>query len=67
MATITAKTSTYTWQGLDRQGRQAQGEVQSISQTMAKAQLPKQGIVAKNIKKKASLFSAPGNQSSQQT
>ena len=60
MATITAKTSTYTWQGLDRQGRQAQGEVQSISQTMAKAQLRKQGIVAKNIKKKSKPFFSSG-------
>jgi type IV pilus assembly protein PilC len=54
MATSTAKNSTFIWQGLDKQGRQTKGEVQSISQSMAKAQLRKQGIVAKKVKKKSS-------------
>lgn len=53
MATTTAKTSTFIWQGLDRQGRQSKGELQSINQTMAKAQLRKQGIVPKTVKKKS--------------
>lgn len=58
MATTTAKTSVYTWQGVDKQGRPTQGESQGVSQTMVKAQLRKQGIVPKSVKKKAKpLFS----------
>lgn len=59
MATATAtKTHTYTWKGTDKQGRATSGEVQGSNQTMVKAQLRKQGIIAKNVKKKPKpLFS----------
>jgi type IV pilus assembly protein PilC len=61
MATATAKTSTYTWQGVDRQGRTTSGESQGVSQTMVKAQLRKQGITPKAVKKKAKpLFGGGG-------
>jgi len=54
MATATAaKTQTYTWQGTDRQGRPAQGEAVGSSQALVKAQLRKQGIVAKTVKRKS--------------
>ena len=53
MATAVAKTQTYTWQGTDRQGRPTQGETIGSSQAVVKAQLRKQGIVAKTVKKKA--------------
>ncbi|MFT3928661.1 MAG: type II secretion system F family protein [Spongiibacteraceae bacterium] len=53
MATAAAKTQTYTWQGTDRQGRPAQGETIGSSQAVVKAQLRKQGIVAKTVKKKS--------------
>ncbi len=57
MATATAKTQTYTWQGTDRQGRPAQGETIGSSQAVVKAQLRKQGIVTKTVRKKsAPLF-----------
>jgi len=52
MATAAAKTQTYTWQGTDRQGRPAQGETIGTSQAVVKAQLRKQGIVAKSVRKK---------------
>lgn len=52
MATVTSKTSTYTWKGVDRQGKPTSGESQGISQTMVKAQLRKQGITPKGVKKK---------------
>ena len=60
MATATAtKTHTYTWKGTDKQGRATSGEVQGSNQTMVKAQLRKQGIIAKNVKKKPKpLFSS---------
>jgi len=53
MATATVKTSLYTWQGTDRQGKPTSGESQGISQAMVKAQLRKQGITPKAVKKKA--------------
>jgi type IV pilus assembly protein PilC len=52
MAT-TAKTSTYTYKGTNKQGNEVTGEVQGTNQTMAKAQLRKQGVVPKSVKKKA--------------
>ena len=61
MATATAKTSVYTWKGVDRQGKTTSGESQGISQAMVKAQLRKQGITPKAVKKKAKpLFGRGG-------
>ena len=58
MATNTAKNSTFIWQGTDRQGRQSKGEIQGISQSVVKAQLRKQGIVPRSVKRKPKpLFS----------
>jgi type IV pilus assembly protein PilC len=52
---------TFVWNGLDRHGRKGQGEIVSTSQALAKAQLRKQGITAKSVKKKAKpLFSSVG-------
>jgi len=60
MATASsAKSQTYVWQGTDRQGRPTQGETIGTSQAMIKAQLRKQGIVAKTVKRKSKpLFSS---------
>lgn len=52
MATASAKTSTYVWQGVDKQGRTTKGESSAVSQAMVKAQLRKQGIAPKTVKKK---------------
>lgn len=53
MATASsAKTQAFVWQGTDRQGRPAQGETYGASQAIVKAQLRKQGIVAKTVKRK---------------
>lgn len=61
MATATAKTNVYTWKGVDRQGKTTSGESQGISQAMVKAQLRKQGITPKAVKKKAKpLFGSGG-------
>lgn len=50
--TTTAKTSIYTWKGTDRQGRATSGETTGTSQAVIKAQLRKQGITPKTVKKK---------------
>jgi type IV pilus assembly protein PilC len=50
---------TFTWSGSDRTGKSAQGEIDAPSLAIARAQLRRQGINAKRIKKKAKpLFSA---------
>jgi len=53
-------TSSYTfvWTGTDKNGRKSKGEVTAQSAAMAKAQLRKQGVMAKSVKKKSKpLFS----------
>ena len=52
---------TFVWNGLDRHGRKGQGEIVATSQALAKAQLRKQGITAKSVRKKSKpLFSTMG-------
>ena len=49
---------TFAWSGADRTGRAAQGEIKAPSVAIAKAQLRRQGIKAKRVRKKsAPLFS----------
>ena len=49
---------TFAWSGADRTGRTAQGEIKAPSVAIAKAQLRRQGIKAKRVRKKsAPLFS----------
>ena len=61
MASPAIKTSTFVWKGKDKQGKDATGEIQGSNQTMVKAQLRKQGITPKTVKKKAKpLFGGGG-------
>lgn len=54
-------TNTYTYKGVDKKGTQVQGEINSSSPALAKAQLLKQGISAKSVSKKAKpLFGGEG-------
>jgi type IV pilus assembly protein PilC len=46
------RTETYKYQGKDRRGNAVQGEVQSESLALAKAQLRKQGIATQTVRKK---------------
>ncbi|WP_019531240.1 type II secretion system F family protein [Dasania marina] len=58
MAT-TIKTSTFIYKGTNKQGKEVNGQIQGSNQTMVKAQLRKQGVIAKSVKKKSKpLFSA---------
>jgi type IV pilus assembly protein PilC len=51
----------FVWQGTDKQGRTTKGEIESVSSAMAKAQLRRQGIKPKSVKKKAKpLFGGGG-------
>jgi type IV pilus assembly protein PilC len=61
MATSAAKGQLFIWQGIDRNGRDSKGEIESISMAMAKAQLRQQGIRPKSIKKKSKpMFGSAG-------
>lgn len=60
MATTKAlKTSTFTWEGTNKQGAKTKGEISGQNPALVKAQLRKQGINPTRVRKKAaSLFSA---------
>ena len=61
MATSAVRGNTFTWNGTDKQGRSTKGEIQAVSSSMAKAQLRRQGIKPKSIRKKSKpLFGGGG-------
>ncbi len=45
------KTSTFNWEGVNRRGQNAKGEIIAINSAYAKAQLRKQGIEPRKVKK----------------
>mgnify|MGYP001828712207 FL=1 len=51
MATATGN-DVFTWSGIDKNGRNSKGEISAVSSAMAKAQLRRQGIKPKTVKKK---------------
>ena len=55
-----AESATFVWEGKDKQGRKTKGEISSLNPALAKAELRKQGIVAKKVKKKSKGFSLGG-------
>ena len=52
MATTASKTDIFTYSGTDKNGRSTKGEIHAISGAMAKAQLRRQGITPKAVRKK---------------
>ncbi len=61
MATEVAQ-SIYTWQGLDKNGNKAKGEIPGTSQALVKAQLRKQGVNPTRVKKKSKDIFGPKKQ-----
>ncbi len=54
----TSQITSFVWTGTDRKGQKIKGEVSAANIAVAKAELRKQGIIAKSVKKKpAALFS----------
>ena len=52
---------TFSWSGTDKAGRTTKGEIQATTSSMAKAQLRRQGIMPKTVRKKAKpLFGGGG-------
>lgn len=61
LAKPSAVTNVYTYKGVDKKGAPVQGEINSSSPAIAKAQLLKQGISAKSVTKKSKpLFGSSG-------
>lgn len=61
MATSAARGSTFTWSGTDKTGRSTKGEINATTTSMAKAQLRRQGIQPKSVRKKSKpLFGGSG-------
>ncbi len=61
MATSATKTDIFTWSGLDKAGRSSKGEIHAASAAIAKAQLRRQGIRPKTVRKKPKpLFGGKG-------
>jgi type IV pilus assembly protein PilC len=61
IAKPSAVTNTYTYKGVDKKGTKVQGEINSSSPAIAKAQLLKQGISANSVSKKSKpLFGSGG-------
>jgi type IV pilus assembly protein PilC len=62
MATSTAvKSNQFVWVGTDRKGNKTRGEMMGANPAIVKAQLRKQGIAAKSVKKKSKpLFGTGG-------
>lgn len=61
MATSAARGSTFTWSGIDKAGRSTKGEINATTTSMAKAQLRRQGIKPKSVRKKGKpLFGSTG-------
>ncbi len=61
MATEAAQT-TYSWQGLDKNGKKTKGEIQGSSQALVKAQLRKQGVNPTKVKRKSKEMFGPRKQ-----
>ena len=55
-----AESATFLWEGTDRTGRKTKGEISSLNPALAKAELRKQGISAKKVRKKSKGFSLGG-------
>jgi type IV pilus assembly protein PilC len=49
---VAPKTQVFVWQGTDKQGRKTRGELSAASAAIVKAHLRKQGIAARNVKRK---------------
>ena len=58
MAEKALKQSVFAWEGLDRRGSKVKGEVKGNNLVMVKAELRRQGINPKRVRKKSALFAA---------
>ncbi len=60
MAEKAAKTSTFVWEGKDKNGRKTKGEAQGTTPALVKAELRKQGIIPSKVRKKGVSIGGQG-------
>ena len=51
-----AASAVFVWEGTDKQGKKTKGEITSTTPAIAKAELRRQGIKARKVKKKLRVF-----------
>ncbi len=57
---ISAKQFPFVWEGMDKRGKRLKGQMLAVSENAVRADLRKQGVVAKKIRKRVQLFRAGG-------
>ncbi len=55
-----AESAVFIWEGTDKSGKKAKGEISSVNPAIAKAELRRQGINARRVRKKGKGFSLGG-------
>jgi len=56
MAQAAAQQAQYVWEGTDKKGKRMKGRMLAISEAAVKADLRKQGVLAKRVRKEVQLF-----------
>jgi type IV pilus assembly protein PilC len=58
---ISAKQFPFAWEGTDKRGKRVKGQMLAVSETAVRADLRKQGVLAKKVRKKVQLFKSGGS------
>jgi len=58
---ISAKQFPFAWEGTDKRGKRIKGQMLAVSENAVRADLRKQGVLAKRVRKKVQLFKAGGS------
>jgi type IV pilus assembly protein PilC len=53
---ISSQQAQYTWQGTDKKGKRLKGRMLAVSEAAVKADLRRQGVLAKTVRKESQLF-----------
>jgi type IV pilus assembly protein PilC len=56
MAQAAVQQAQYTWEGTDKKGKRLKGRMLAVSESAVKADLRKQGVLAKKVRKEMQLF-----------
>jgi type IV pilus assembly protein PilC len=58
---ISAKQFPFVWEGTDKKGKRIKGQMLAVSETAVRADLRKQGVLAKKVRKRVQLFKSGGS------
>jgi len=57
---ISAKQSPFVWEGMDKKGKRIKGRMLAVSENAVRADLRKQGVLPKRVRKQVELFKSEG-------